>query len=553
MVPDILGRLLPCVVGGTPSRYLCRQISPSLQDYIRMLHQGHAFFVLNVENPTGRYRLDLSNAADYAVAERLAILDQWEIVAKVQLGRADTSQKGNNSQVRNVRFGLRELAAEVMSEWIMPEKGILELDYASAKRPPPEARTLDDVPWNTLLAAMSKSGSTSSDTPERVGQLVIESRLQALRQVSHLMYVTSMQVRQLLGSFSSEVVRAECFVTLFNRIADMHNEKLFRVRFESQDELARLRDRLGHASYFPYVQPEQTRFSFDFSQYDQQMAANALVQIAAREKMGNLRHYSYVHLDGTVDPLVAGVPRAWENRAKMPKEGTFHVGYECAPEDRKFQLRKELLETCGCWTLSVQEDEVMWWSALKEVPLAVREYLEFLIPRYKSLDEVFRIIDGPGGNGVISFREFEEGIKKMKCRLFKGPNEAQKIADVFRYLDPSGEGQVSKGEWTVLERIWKEVDLSIFEFVQFCDRTWRPRDDTMSEAWSALDEDGSGSITKKEWSSVLQEAGFFGPAMPIFHFIDTDNEGTITADEFEALATYRKRPKLGTAGTAAGF
>jgi len=254
-----------------------------------------------------------------------------------------------------------------------------------------------------------------------------------------------------------------------------------------------------------------------------------------------LRDYKLA-VNGITDPLAMGVPRSWEVLTKMPETGVFSVSYDCSPEQRAFALRRKFFEVYGCWSADLEDEDVSWWSSFNDVPLAVREFLEFISSRYESMDEAFVVIDGEKGNGKITCREFEEGIRKMKCKKFKGQNEASRISEIFRYLDPSGEGEISKQEWAVLNKMLKEIDLSIWEFVQFCDRTWPPVDPaSLSTAWHALDEDGSGSITKKEWVGVLREAGFFGPALPIFCFIDQDDHGTVDAAVFDGLLKYRQR------------
>jgi hypothetical protein len=81
--------------------------------------------------------------------------------------------------------------------------------------------------------------------------------LQALRMVAQHIYLTALHLRGLLGCFRGDSERKEAFVIYYMRVLDMHNEKVFRVRFENQDDLAVLRDRLGYVLMFPFIQPEQ--------------------------------------------------------------------------------------------------------------------------------------------------------------------------------------------------------------------------------------------------------------------------------------------------------
>lgn len=366
-------------------------------------------------------------------------------------------------------------------------------------------------------------------------------KLQALRQISHHVYVTSLQLRELLGYFQEESARAECFVILFNRICDMHNAKLFRVRFESQDELERLRDRLGHTSSFPFMQPEQAIFKFDMAKRDQQLAANLIIFLATKEKFINLKDYSYINADGVAQEMPTGVPASWQQLSKMPVSGTFCVSYTCAPEDRKYEVRRQLMERYGGWSPPEDWAEVAWWTGLNELPPNVQKFVDFLASRFSEINEAFNVIKG-GSNNAFTLRDFEKGIEKLKCRKFQGPGETVRITEVFRYLDPSGEGKVSRLEWTVLEQAWKEVRLSIREFVQFCDRTWPPMQgagSNLEDCWTALDEDGSGTIDESEWRQILDRLGYFGPAMPIFRFLDKGEDGSISMEEFRTLEVFR--------------
>jgi len=193
----------------------------------------------------------------------------------------------------------------------------------------------------------------------------------------------------------------------------------------------------------------------------------------------------------------------------------------------------------GYWN-EPPESEVMWWSSIQEAPLDVVEFVEFIYTKYRDIWKPFKIIDGPDGQGQINLRAFEEGIDNMKCKKFNGKNKQERIMTVFRYLDPSGEGQVSEGEWGVLEQLFNEIQLSIKEFVAFCERTFGPN---LKDAWDALDDDGSGEIDENEWNSACQQLGFFGLTSPIFNFLDADDEGTVSLDEFELLNSFQTKYK----------
>jgi len=144
-------------------------------------------------------------------------------------------------------------------------------------------------------------------------------------------------------------------------------------------------------------------------------------------------------------------------------------------------------------------------------------------------------------------REFEEGVRMLKCNKFKGRGEKERIANIFRYLDPSGEGQVSRSEWGVINNLWKEMRQSIYEFVRFLEKTFSQEakelgEDVMDVAWDALDQDGGGDIDEREWEGVVRdELKYFGPTLIIFGFLDKDDEGTVSREEFHALKDFQIR------------
>ena len=156
----------------------------------------------------------------------------------------------------------------------------------------------------------------------------------------------------------------------------------------------------------------QVTYDFDFAKYDQRLAANVFFGLANAEKRDNIANFRYTLPDGTIDKLEQGVPRSWDTFSRslshgkvakcykfkfqqvlsfkfqhsqksldfgsfqgMPKQGTFHFTYKCAPEDRKFALRKALLGQYGKWKVDVSEGEVTWWAAANEAPEDVLEFL----------------------------------------------------------------------------------------------------------------------------------------------------------------------------------
>mmetsp|Transcript_54722 Transcript_54722/g.86916 ORF Transcript_54722/g.86916 Transcript_54722/m.86916 type:complete len:280 (+) Transcript_54722:3-842(+) len=255
------------------------------------------------------------------------------------------------------------------------------------------------------------------------------------------------------------------------------------------------------------------------------------------------------HPDGTVDDwrnatgvFYNGVPRTWDFFDKLPTAGIFSCKYNSAPEDRSYSERCRLMQKFGFWVPPAESD-VKWWASISQCPLDVVELVEFLFTKFKhnAVAKAFKLLVGEDSSGnTFNLRGFEDGLEKMQCTKFNGKDKSERIKNIFRYLDPSGEGQVSEGEWDVLKQLYSEIQLSIKEFVDFCERTFG---DDLTEAWNRLDADQSGEIDEREWHGLCQELGFFGPTEPIFNYLDTDDQGTISRDEFNLLQTFQSKKK----------
>lgn len=237
-----------------------------------------------------------------------------------------------------------------------------------------------------------------------------------------------------------------------------------------------------------------------------------------------------------------GIPRSWETT--IPDSGVFRCRYVCSPDDRQFGFRKQLAQKYGYLAQEFSDKDIQWWTGLNEPPSDVIDLLEFLISRVPSMDKAFDIIDGgePGAtaNSELTLREFESGVKGMGCKKFEGRDEQARIAAVFRYLDPGGEGTVSKKEWMVLDQLWCEFDLTIKEFVQFLQFAFGPE---LLAAWDALDEDGGGELTEEEFLEGAKAIGYFGPAEVVFALLDGSDDGSISYEEFVVLEKYKPAPR----------
>eukprot|EP00913_Durusdinium_trenchii_P024096 g22630.t1 len=337
--------MFPTVPSDSQSRYLAMLCLPTLADFYTCYPRMEALLTFNAQNPTGHYSLDLSNSCEFAVAQRLLLLDRWEAVCNKRRQRVDTSAMGNKSQLRNESHRGRPLHLRGI--------GLGEAEEMSWKVAREEGRS-----WIAQASAWP------------------------------------------------------------------------------QEELQRLRNRLGFVTSFPFLQPENTRYVLNLKYNDQRLCCALLVDLAIKEKFGNIREFT--------------------------------CKYVCAPEDRQVDFRKKLAQTYGFINTTFNDADIAWWTGLNEVGEDVLDLLEFFISRYNHVNEAFHHIDGgvregEGGNttsnGELTLRLGgcrNSASERPPCGRFRGPNEKERIGAVFRYLDPGGEGNVSLQEWQILDQLWKE-------------------------------------------------------------------------------------------------
>lgn len=148
----VMKRLMPCLLGALNLRSFFQSVEV-LGDILRVAAASNSLFTLNLENPTAHYRLVLSDPSDRSAAERLLILNRWELSVWKAHGRPDISQNGNFKNFRNELYGNREFIWSA-EEWRLPGNDELSFDYLSLRRPDDKAKPVSDTAWKAVVDRM---------------------------------------------------------------------------------------------------------------------------------------------------------------------------------------------------------------------------------------------------------------------------------------------------------------------------------------------------------------------------------------------------------------
>lgn len=515
--PKCLVNLLPSILREPGWYYVAQGMYSTTTECVSCRTQLQQLINFRTGNPTGHYKLDLENRAELAVAEMLKLLDKWEVLMDKKLDRPDISAVANRSHARNVHYQGKPVQNKLLAfaDWKLPTHDKLELDYCSSFGPPNFAKALA---WPAFYELLGVAHNPLCDPAVKV---------QALKRQSDRFFLTSRQLRELIGIFESPVHRIELCVTFFNRIMDPENSKQYRGRLETFADLLTFSRRIGVARSFPYIQMEFEQFHLNLNFHDERVCMSTLLAISTREDPGYIRNPMYILPDGTIDPLKMGIPRSWEMLDRVPEGGTFKCTYVCAPTKRNFDHRRQLSRLYHFSDIKVPEKEIIWWTNSTEVPSEVIDLVLMIKDKKMDLNKVFDVIDGHDGNGEIGMGKLQQGLDELGWRAFKGPCQEHEVKEqylaIFRCLNASGYGSMLKSDWNYLQEVLNDVEQSIKECLQYL---LRISDNCWEEMWSKLDYLDEGSLDREQWLSALGRLGYFGPGDIAFRYVTVTAQAT---------------------------
>eukprot|EP00929_Paragymnodinium_shiwhaense_P021722 TRINITY_DN14095_c0_g1_i1.p1 TRINITY_DN14095_c0_g1~~TRINITY_DN14095_c0_g1_i1.p1 ORF type:complete len:1498 (-),score=371.28 TRINITY_DN14095_c0_g1_i1:213-4706(-) len=295
----------------------------------RIRQQVRDLLWLNLRNPNGHYRLDLSNSCDNAVAVRLQALVRFERLLQVEAERPDVSQKGTHEPVRNMLHFLavseirrpsrgkkRPQQAQLhghdpldrgglFGEWPIPNDGTLEFDYASFTKAPKADKAsfaAKEKEVQQMLEVFEHSRSSPS------------SKLKALRSVADrlvLTAATTLQIVEAFRGFEADRVRhaeerlselevvVEAASICFPRCCERSNlvsDKGFYTSRCPPEEAGMLRTRLGRVAMFDWKNceselsnlPAGNEYTFNLAIHEDRRIAQFLVELARRDGDENI-------------------------------------------------------------------------------------------------------------------------------------------------------------------------------------------------------------------------------------------------------------------------
>lgn len=548
---EVLCRLMHTATITPAQKLLSMNMAKDINARLRLHKACQNVLSLDPEAPTGRYKLQLKNPADYAVAESLLWLERWESAVAQKDGRGDLSVHGNWCNIRNCSHGGTHL--QQLPEWHLHDWGVLTFDYVTWRRPPAQSKTmvLARHAWQKLLRALvhlsalyprrdqgDQSGGRKHSRLKAitaVAGVLAANRLKALRSVASRLVLSCWQLRELLNIFGESRQRVDCLVFLYLRLADPENSKLLFSRVQDKAELEALSNRIGTMVTMPFYQPERSVFHLDLSLYQDRLATTQLLRLAIAERIENIKEESLTFPDQTNFHFESGIPRQWADEKLQPQSGIFSFKYICSPDVANFSLRKELAKTYAGWRTEAKAEQVLRWTSISEVPPELRDFVFVCMKQLSNPDAIWKKINVKG-QGNISLAEFRNGMEAFGLKKYIEDQELTK--KLFRQLDPDTNGEVSPKEWDAITQLYRDIRLCLLEFLQHIDRIFLG---DFERAWVELDENDDGVIEVREWKEAVVSTGYYGPAMLIFNLAATDSKLISHADWLALLDFWQVR------------
>ncbi|RHY21907.1 hypothetical protein DYB25_009733 [Aphanomyces astaci] len=261
------------------------------------------WIAFNPANPTGFYRLNMSNFVDRRIMFCLIEANAADRKFRVSNKLPDVSQFATNNGFRNARYNHKAIVFD--SSWSLPRFGVLEFDFVVTRRPPHGAIPITDAAFEQFFKEF---------------KAIPDMKLVGLRAISNRYYFTARHAQRLMEYFSpyekmhNVVVRLEVFVILLGRIVDEvnFNDALSVLDSPSRKKLI---DRVGIVQVFNPISP-CGKYELNLAEHDQRYVASILLQLAHAQE-GSLME---IALDGKDVPDILAI---WASDADIPVVGTF--------------------------------------------------------------------------------------------------------------------------------------------------------------------------------------------------------------------------------------
>lgn len=308
-------------------RYDLLQYLPNIESkLIAHKHLGAAY-TFTYYNPTGRYKLKLSNKPEREVAMSLLMYNRKYKLLVKQGDITDRSKMGNQSCFRNEKLSGESFT--YTENFILPSHGLFECDFVYLVNPPhQDERTSEDKQDMIKDLILSLDGN-------------IENQITAFRVLSEYLVLSSEQLGDFVDLIDNATWKTECYIAGVGRTYDIRNFDFIKKRWKYPETSKEIYNRFGIFNLFnPYKWTGSYRL--DLSVFEERMVWKILLELAKTE---GYKFMTNVVLDG----------KAYDEINKefcdtLPEDGIFEGSYVAPEEAADKELRERVGRKYFDWT-----------------------------------------------------------------------------------------------------------------------------------------------------------------------------------------------------------
>ncbi len=359
-------------------------------------------------NPTGHYRLMLSNRFDRDICFKLLAIrnDILDVLKR------DQAYQDSRHKIEKVVFNvkLEGISFTITSDWNVPTNGTLELDFVYCLYPHPTAfPVIDD---ETVFGF-----TMVPDSAQR-------KQIKILRSLTNQYFFTCTQAMRIMQYFRDDSMKIESLVILFSRIIDYPGFQRVVKALDGPKQIL-LRKRLG--SHNLYSDCNAVGFhELDLSDPQQRFVCGRLVDLAVIEPGENMCGCRYNEID-------FDVPSSWLE--DIPQKGVFTVFY-CRSSNVIKKVFQKIPKECVPNNLDLLSPSGTEWVAqAKRSRIKLKLSLAFT-----NVEEAFKKMDEDGG-GSLSRLEFSRGLRMLGVQV-----TAYELLDLVDLLDEDKSGFIELEE-----------------------------------------------------------------------------------------------------------
>ena len=285
-------------------------------------------------NPSGHWRLDLSNKVQRSVMMQLIALNLSESKASKRARRGDTSQKGNYCNFRNEKLADEEVEVNIDFTKSLPWTGVLEFDYITTTRPPPEAEIISDEDFSTLMQDLDLS------TRRRLSSKNSNLKLMELQLAVTKFCFSPERILNILACFSEDnKTQVGVIVCMFGRLVDLHNFDII-LRHINGTAIQSVLNKIGVLNCLNPLKP-CLDLRLNLKYVDNRILVHCYLQLSSAEGGDQLKQHPRSEVD--IIALYAAMGRLISDPVDGALMFTYcEVGEREAPLDWK--LRKDAIQ-----------------------------------------------------------------------------------------------------------------------------------------------------------------------------------------------------------------